>query len=122
MAMSKLNAWTIFKAVSQGKIEGQQAEKALLGDEAVEYEAHKADLEFELQQAILTINNECAELLKNSPVAQRLETTSAAEYTAADYRDLVSIFEGGKYEKLHLSAFFRINNSDLLFELVKPAA
>lgn len=122
MAMSKLNAWTIFKAVSQGKIEGQQAEKALLGEELTEYEAHKADLEFELGQAIVSINNEAAELLGNSPVAQRLETTPAHEYTAADYRDLVSIFEGGKYEKLHLSAFFRVNNSELLFELVKPAA
>ena len=122
MAMSKLNAWTIFKAVSQGKIEGQQAEKALLGEEAVEYEAHKADLEFELGQAIVDITNESAELLKDSPVAQRLETTPAHLYTAADYRDLVSIFEGGKYELLHLSAFFRINNSELLFDLVKPAA
>lgn len=122
MPMSKLHAWTILKSASLGQEEGKAAVAALVGDEATEYQAHVGDLELDIANAITEISNESAELLKNSEVAQRLEFTPANEYTAHDYRQLVTIFEGSKFEKLHLSAFFRINNASLLFDAVKPAA
>lgn len=122
MPMSKLAAWTIFKGVCKGELEALNAVTALVGDEVDEYQAHVDQLQLELAEATVEVQNEGASLLNNHPVSQRLELTPAHEYTAADYRSLVTIFEGSKYEKLHLSAFFRVQNTDLMFDLVKPAA
>jgi hypothetical protein len=122
MAMSKLAAWTIFKAVTKGQEEGLNAVAALVGDEATEYEAHVGDLNFELANAVVEVQNEGAALIQNSPVSTSLEATPAHLWVAQDYRDLVSIFEGSEHETLHLTAFFRVQNVDLMFELVKPAA
>jgi hypothetical protein len=120
--MSKLAAWTIFKGVTKGEIEAFNAAEALTYDEAIEYQAHVEQLNLELAEAIIEVQNEGASLLNDHPVAQRLEITPAHHYTAEDYRELVTVFEGSKHEKLHLTAFFRVQNTELMFELVKPAA
>lgn len=122
MPMSKLHAWTIFKSATLQKEEGLNAIAALMDEDAEAYWAHGADLDLELSQAIIEVQNEGADLLNGHSVQHRLESVPAYAYTAADYRDLVTVFEGSLYEKLHLSAFFRINNSELLFDLVKPTA
>ena len=122
MAMSKLNAWTIFKSFTLGELEGGAGVAALVGDEVTEYQAHVEQFNLELAQKIVLIQNEAAAILNDHPVAKRLEFTPAHEYTAADYIDLVSIFAGSTFEKLHLTGFFRIQNTELLFDLVRPAA
>lgn len=122
MPVSKLAAWTMYKAASLRQEEGTNAIEALMGDDVTEYQAHAADLDFEMSQIVVEAQNEGALLLNDHPVPKRLEFTPAHSYTAADYRDLVTIFEGSEYEKLHLSAFFRIHNVELLFDLVKPAS
>lgn len=122
MPMSKLDAWRIFKSVTKGEVEGQGAVAALVGDEATEYQEHVDQINLELAEAVIEVQNEGASLLNDHPVAKRLETKPAHLYTAADYRELVTVFEGSKHELLHLTAFFRIQNVDLLFDLVKPAA
>jgi len=122
MPMSKLHAWTIFKSVTAGQEEGLNAVTALAGDEVTEYQDHVNDINLELAQAVVEVQNEGAALLNDNPVAKYLEHIPAHQYTAGDYRDLVTIFEGSKHEKLHLTAFFRIQNTELLFDLVRPAA
>lgn len=122
MAMSELQAWTIFKASILGQEEGEAAVNALLGDEAAEYEAHTAKFQASLAEKVIEIQNECVALTVGNPVVQYLELIPAYDLTANDYRKLVGLFEGSKYEKLHLTAFLRIQNQTLLLDLVKPAA
>lgn len=122
MPMSKLHAWTIFKSVTTGQEEGLNAVTALVGDEVDEYQAHVEQINLELAEKVIEVQNEGASLLKDHPVALALEATPSHLWVAQDYRDLVSIFEGSKHELLHLTAFFRVQNTPLLFELVKPAA
>ena len=122
MPMSPLRAWTIFSSAQQGQEQGINAIAALMLTEWVEYQTHAEQFDLDLAEKVLEVQNEGAALLTNSPVALMLETKPAHRYTAADYKELVGIFEGSKYELLHLSAFFRIQNTDLLLELVKPSA
>lgn len=123
MAITALKAWTIFKASSLGQEEGTNAINRLMMDgDTAEYEAHVADFDLALTQTVIKVQNEGAALLNGHPIQDRLATLPAHDYTAADYRDLVTVFEGSEYEKLHLSAFFRIQNVELLFDLIKPAA
>lgn len=123
MAITALKAWTIFKAASLGQEEGNNAINALtMSGDTAEYEAHVADFDLALTQAVVKVQNEGAALLNGSPVIQaELGAKPPHEWIADDYRDLVGIFEGSEFEKLHLSAFFRIQNVELLFDLIKPA-
>ena len=122
MPMSKLHAWTIFKGVTKGELEAINAVTALVGDEVDEYQEHVDQLNLDLAEKVIEVQNEGAALINDSPITNRLNMIPAHQYTAADYRDLVTVFEGSKHEKLHLTAFFRIQNTELLFDLVKPAA
>lgn len=123
MPMSKLHAWTIFKSVTQGQEQGLNAVAALVGNEVTEYQEHVEQLNAEMAVHGIAAQNECAALFEaNKEVAEHLELTPAHQWVAADYRSLANVLEGSVYEKLHFTAFFRVQNSELLFDLVKPAA
>lgn len=120
MSITKQSAWTIFKAVSLGQPEGEQA---LLRLSALEFEAYtglKEDFEMEVAKVGIEAQNEAAALTENQPAIEALEGKRLVDFVAQDYISMVKLFEGSKYERLHLTALFRISNTPLMLELAAP--
>ena len=121
MSLTKQSAWTIFKAVSLGQPEGEQAISRMRKPEFEAYECLREDFEMELAKVGVAAQNEAAALNEaNAELIGTLQAKRPYLWTAADYRSMVSLFEGSKYEQLHLSAAFRLDNRALLLELAKP--
>jgi hypothetical protein len=112
--MTKETAWVIFRADKLGQPEAKAAIDALTEDEWNSYQSHTEEFDYKLAQIGIEAQNEA------HPEMQIAESKSAYLWVAEDYRKVVTVFEGSKYEKLHLSALFGIANNELLLELVKP--
>lgn len=120
MTIGKLEAWTIFRAEKLGHEEAAPALKALVGKDWGEYHLHAQEFEMELAQIGIEAQNEGAAIMEKRPDLKSLELIKPYNWTAVDYTALVGAFEGAKFEKLHLSAMFRVANGELLLDLVKP--
>jgi hypothetical protein len=122
MTLTKIAAWTMFRDQMLGQIEGQTAIDALNKDDFMVYECYAEEFEMELAKVGIEAQNEAAGLHETCDYAvQTLEAKKPYEWVAEDYRMLVEIYEGSKYEKLHLAHIFRIQNNELLLDLVKPS-
>jgi hypothetical protein len=122
MTLTKIAAWTMFRAQMLQQIEGANAINSLTKEELEQYEEFAAEFEMELAKVGIEAQNEAAGLHETCDYAvQTLEAKKPYEWVAEDYRMLVEIYEGSKYEKLHLAHIFRIQNNELLLDLVKPS-
>ena len=121
--LTKQIAWTIFKGVAQGQKEAEKALARLTKGEFEAYDCWREDFEFEVAKVRIEAQNEAAGIRDDNPILMaELEPLHPSRWTAEDYTKLVSIFKGSKYEQLHLSAMFRVNNAELLLELAEPAS
>lgn len=118
--LTKEKAWVIFRADKLQQPEGEAALAHLSKDEFEAYEAFAEEFEMELAQIGVEAQNEAAAIMEANPDLKYFETVKPSNWYAADYRALVLPFAGSKYERLHLSAMFRVQNAELLLELVKP--
>lgn len=122
MSLTPHAAWLIFRADKLGQEEGKAALKNMTGPEFQAYECLVEDFEFQLAQIGVEAQNEAAALWDTRPATKNmLEYIKPYLWTAYHYEELVSVFKDSKYEQLHLSAFFRVQNAELLLDLVKPA-
>ena len=123
MALTKLEAWTLFKADKLGQTEGRTAIEALTKEDFDAYEEFAEGCEFDLAKLGIDAQNEAAHLLEvhEATVSDLTAKGMPYEWVAEDYRKLVGIYEGSNHERLHLSAMFRFANNELLLELVKPS-
>jgi len=121
MSITKQSAWTIFKGVSLRQAEAKQALDLLTKDEFEAYECLREDFEFEVAKVGVEAQNEAVTIREDNPVLMaELEPLHPSRWTADNYVALVSLFKGSKYELLHLSAMFRVNNAALLLDLAAP--
>jgi hypothetical protein len=120
MNLTKEKAWIIFRADKLGYVEAQEAFKIMTKDQFDAYECHAEDFDFEIAKIGVEAQNEAAAIIEAHPELKYLDTLKPYNWNAMDYRNLVTSFAGSKFEKLHLSAMFRIQNNELLLELVKP--
>ena len=120
--LTKQIAWTIFKGVSLGQAEAKQAILRLTKPEHEAYECWVEDFEMEVAKIGAEAQNEAASIWEAHPNTKEvLETITPSHWTADNYWSLLSIFKGSKFEQLHLSAMFRVNNAGLLLELTEAA-
>lgn len=119
-SITKEKAWDIFRADKLGHEEGQQALVNMTDLEMDDYQTYEQIFEMKLAQIGVEAQNEAAAIMEANPELQYLTTKPLYSWTVADYTNVVKPFEGSKYEKLHLSAMFRVQNNELLLELVKP--
>lgn len=121
MSITKQTAWPIFRSVALGQPEGEQA---LIRMNALEFEAYsgfKDDFELDLAKIGIEAQNEAATINEDNPdLVAELGVVPPNRWTADEYTKAVSMFKGSKFEQLHLSAMFRIPNTELLLELAKP--
>lgn len=121
MALSPLEAWTIFRADKLQHIEGKAALDALEKEDFEAYETHAEKFEMDLAKLGIEAQNESAKVWGDNPaVLAELEASNAWDWTADTYIKAVSVFKGTRYEKLHLAAMFHVNPNELLLGLVKP--
>jgi hypothetical protein len=120
MNLTKEKAWIIFRADKLQEMEGKLALNHLTKAEFDAYECHAEDFELELAKIGVEANNEAAAIMEAHPELSYLDTVKPYNWNAMDYRNIVLPFAGSKFEKLHLSAMFRVQNNELLLELVKP--
>jgi hypothetical protein len=114
-------AWGIFRADKLGQPEGKSALANMTGPEQQAYGAFAEEFEMKLAQIGVEAQNEAATIAEDNPtIVQEVETLHAYDWTADHYIKVVSLFKGSKFEKLHLSAAFRVPNAELLLGLVKP--
>jgi hypothetical protein len=119
--LTKEKAWVIFRADKLGHIEGKAAVDALSKEEFDAYECYAEDFELELAKIGVEAQNEAAAIWEEYPTTKAvLESIKPYNWTTDEYGELLEVFRGSKFEKLHLSAMFRVNNAELLLELVKP--
>lgn len=121
MSITKQSAWLIFESEKLGQEQGKQALKKMSKDEHDAYLCWFDDFELAVAQVGIAAQNEAAELQEQHKI--ELEVLQAKRpylWNAEDYRTLVTLFEGSKYEQLHLSAMFRYQNFELLLQLAKP--
>lgn len=118
--MSKLNAWTIFRAEKLGHEEAEDALSNMTEDESEQYAERVKEFEMELAQIGIEAQNEAAALTEGNDDIAYLQNVKPWDWKATDYVTVVEVFKESKFEKLHLSALFRINNSEILLDLVKP--
>lgn len=120
MTINKVLAWTIFRADKLQQPEGKAAVDALSKSDFEAYEIFAEQFDMELAQIGVEAQNEAAAIMEKHPELHALELIRPSNWNAMDYRMLVTPFEGSKFERLHLSAMFRVANAELLLELVKP--
>lgn len=121
MSVTQAQAWAIFEGEKLGQPESQTAQAQMTDEEMEEYTAFTNEWEMKLAQIGVDAQNEAATIAEDNPTIVA-EVTSLEPYnwTADHYVKTVSLFKGSKFEKLHLSAAFRVPNAPLLLELVKP--
>lgn len=121
MSLTKQSAWLIFEADKLGQEQGKSALKRMTKDEFDAYECYVEDFEYALAKVGVEASNEAATLQEANRVdIEVLQAKRPYLWVAEDYRNLLKVFEGSKYEQLHLSAMFRYENSALLLSLAKP--
>lgn len=119
--LTKEKAWTIFRADKLGQPEGKAAIDALTEEEWNSYQSWTEEFDLKLAQIGVEAQNEGATIWEAHPNTQEaLAGIPQHSFTADHYWSLISMFKGAKYETLHLSSLFAINNAELLLELVKP--
>lgn len=117
--LTKDKAWAIFHAQKLGQPEAATAIDTLTEDEWNSYQSHCEEFEMKLAQIGIEAQNEGAAIWEAAGTGY-LQHKKAWALTAHDYTLLVTPFKGSKFETLHLSALFGVNNAELLLELVKP--
>lgn len=121
MSLTPHAAWLIFKADKLGEEEGKAALKAMTGPEFQAYEALVEDIEFRIAQIGVEAQNEAAAIIEAHPNTREvIESLEPYNLTADHYWAIISPFKGSKFEELHLSAMFRVQNAELILELAKP--
>jgi len=122
MTMTQQQAWTIFHADKMGwREQADSALKNLTGPEQQAYQVHAEEFELALAKLGIEAQNEGAAIWADNPNTQFvLENTKPYDLTADQYCAIIQLFKGSKFERLHLSAMFRVQNAELLLELVKP--
>lgn len=120
MSLTKEKAWIIFRADKLGYVEAQEAFKIMTKDQFDAYECWAEEFDLEIAKVGIEAQNEAATIMEAHPELSYLDTVKPYNWNAMDYRNIVLPFAGSKFEKLHLSAMFRIQNNELLLELVKP--
>jgi len=120
VSITKESAWVIFRADKLGHEEAAGALDAMTEDEWNAYQSYSEEFDFEIAKVGVEAQNEAAAIIENHAELKYLEAIKPHNWIAMDYRNLVTPFAGSKFEKLHLSAMFRVNNAELLLELVKP--
>ena len=120
MSLTKQKAWVIFRADKLGHEEAEQALGNMSKDAFDAYECYAEDFELEIAKIGVEAQNEAATLTAANSHYEYLTVMKPWQLRAIDYVTLVNIFKGSKFEQLHLSAMFRVNNAELLLELVKP--
>lgn len=81
-------------------------------DVLADYELHfAAQIELVSQAA----NNELESLLSDNSFPEYI-----VNWRIADVRRYLNMIEGSDFEQLHLTAFLRVNNQDILFAMVEP--
>lgn len=118
--LTKDKAWIIFRADKLGHAEAQGAFKAMTKAQFDAYECYAEEFDFEIAKVGVEAQNEAAGIMKANPYLDYLNAKTACLWTAKDYISVVEVFDGSKYETLHLSGMFRVQNNELLLELVKP--
>lgn len=122
MSITKEQAWGIFRAE---KLEGPQQSGGpadhLNKEDFEAYENFAEEFEMKLAQIAVEAQNEAATIAEDNPtIVAEVEALEPYDWTADHYVRVVSLFKGSKFEKVHLSAAFRVPNGPLLLELVKP--
>lgn len=118
-ALTKDKAWVIFRADKLQQPEAVAAINAFTKDEFDAYECWAEDFEMELAKIGVEAQNEAAAIMEEHPAAY-LQHKKPWAFTVHDYNLFLAPFKGSKFETLHLSALFGIQNNELLLELVKP--
>lgn len=120
MSITKESAWFIFRADKLGHEEAEGAFHSMSKDEFDAYECWAEEFDFEIAKIGIEAQNEAAAIMEGDAELEHLTNRPMYLWTVADYMNVVSPFAGSKFEKLHLSAMFRVSNAELLLELVKP--
>jgi len=121
VSITKESAWVIFRADKLGHEEAAPAMDNMSEDEWNSYQSHAEGFEMELVKIGIEANNEAAALQEDfAEYVGILQAKKPYNWTAEDYGMAVNIYHGSEFETLHLSAMFRVNNAELLLELVKP--
>jgi hypothetical protein len=121
VSVTQAQAWAIFEADKRGNPEAEAAKVQMTDEEMEQYTAFETEWEMKLAQIGVEAQNEAATIAEDNPtIVQEVETLHAYDWTADHYIKVVSLFKGSKFEKLHLSAAFRVPNAELLLGLVKP--
>ena len=110
---SPLEAWTVLRAQSLRHIEAQYAADHFDADVLEQYNE-----KFHLR--IITLMNEASEEMQEILAGTQFDTEDDLNLTLPDVREFLDLIEGSDFEQLHLTAFLRINNLELLWERVKP--
>jgi hypothetical protein len=118
--LTKEKAWVIFRADKLGHIEAKPALDGMTKAEFDAYECYAEDFELELAKIGIEAQNEAATIMEAHPELKYLETLKPYNWDGYDYTKLIKAFRFSKFERLHLSAMFRVQNAELLLELVKP--
>lgn len=118
--ITKEKAWVIFRADKLQEMEGKQAINHLTKEEFDAYESYAEDFDLELAKIGIEAQNEAAAIMAEHPELKYLETIKPYNWDGYDYTKLINAFRFSKFERLHLSAMFRVQNAELLLELVKP--
>lgn len=122
MTITKPQAWDIFRLEKlEGPLQIGGPADHLTKQEFEQYESFAEEFDLELAQIGIEAQNEAATIWGDNPkLVAELSALKGYDWTAEHYTKLVSLFKGSKFEKLHLSAQFRVSNNELLLELVKP--
>jgi len=121
MTITKESAWVIFRADKLGHEEAAPAMDNMSEDEWNSYQSHAEGFEMELAKIGIEAQNEAAAIWEENPgTRSALEAVKRHNWTYYEYKSLVALFAGSKFQTLHLSAMFGVPNAELLLELVKP--
>lgn len=121
-SITKEQAWVIFEAKALGQREGEKALVRMTDEEMAAYEVFAEQFEMAVAQIGVAAQNEAATIQADNPeLMVDLQAKSMDRWMAEDYSKAVSMFKGSKFEQLHLSAMFRIQNNELLLELAKAS-
>jgi hypothetical protein len=122
MSLTKQSAWAIFEGEKLGKAEATSALNRLTKPEFEAYQCYAEDFDLAVAKIGVEAQNEAAKLWEDAPTTRGyLEAIKPYHWGAEEYRILVNVFEGSKYEQLHLAAQFRIANHQLLLDLAKAS-
>lgn len=121
MSITKQAAWLIFRAEKLGHKEAEAALTNLSKEDFDAYEEFAEGFDMEIAKIGIEAQNEAATIAADNPeLHAEINAIKPYNLTSDHYVKVVSLFKGTKFERLHLSAAFRVQNAELLLELVKP--